>query len=143
MVSSHVSLRPMISKFSAWVSTMISSILGGSDCTFARNTFNLLLVCAWALADGGGDPGASGGCGGWGGPPCGGSPSCSPVAGSSSSFPDVGGGGVLVVSSWFGSHSAPEVHLSGNADTGAKCPGACSVEAHSIVEHVSFPSNSQ
>ena len=39
-------------------------------------------------------------------------------------------GGVLVVGSWFGSPSAPEVHLGGNADTGAKCPGACSVVGH-------------
>ena len=42
-------------------------------------------------------------------------------------------GGVLVVGSWFGHPFAPEVHLGGNADTGAKCPGTCSVEVHSIV----------
>ena len=101
-MSSHVSLRPMISKFSAWVSTMISSILGGSDCTFARSTFNLLLVSASSAAassagggaaaappNGGAPPGgaapggaapvAPGDCGGWGGPPCGCSPPCSLV----------------------------------------------------------------
>ena len=52
----------------------MSSIFGGSDCTLARSTFNLVLVCAWALEGGG-----PGDCGGWGGPPCGCGPPCSVV----------------------------------------------------------------
>ena len=110
-VSSHVSLRPMISKFSVWVSTMISSILGGSHCTLARSTFNLL-VYAWALAGGGAGPGAHGECGGWGGLPYGcGAPSSLVMLLLWLDLVVVSRcwGGVLVVGSWFGSSFAPEV----------------------------------
>ena len=58
-VSSQVSLSPMMSKFSIFVSAISSSIFGGSDWTLAEST-----LCVFGYrCGGGGDGGGSGGCG--------------------------------------------------------------------------------
>ena len=62
-VSSHVSLSPMMSKCSVFVSAISSSIFGGSDWALAEST--LSVFGCWCGGGGGGGCGGDGGvCGG-------------------------------------------------------------------------------
>ena len=60
-MTSHVSLSPMMSKCSIFVSAISSSIFGGSDWTLAEST---LSVCGCWCGGGGGCDGDGGSCGG-------------------------------------------------------------------------------
>ena len=63
-VSSHVSLSPVISKCSIFVSAISSSIFGGSDRTLAESTlseFGCVSVCRCSRGGGGCDGGDGGG----------------------------------------------------------------------------------
>ena len=59
-VSSHVSLSPIMSKYSIFVSAMSSSIFGVSDWS----VFGCVCVCQCGVGGGGDGGGGGGGCGG-------------------------------------------------------------------------------